>query len=155
MQKRILLPAEWTAGNMTKIPYNKNLKEEIILGNEIQKMARGEKTKITIISDEYIPNDNRRFMKLYIKEVKELIDDCKSMNDVKILLTLFDKMNYQTGEIIVPNIQLAEELKMDKSLVSKSLKNLLNKGILMLKEGTEKRKTKTYTLNKKYFKYGR
>lgn len=146
--------------------YIEELKEEVIdnisnldemqlltlnkLACQIQKEG-----KYTIITDDYKPRDKRRFVKMYINEVNELLMKAKSLNDMKVLLFLMKKMNYDTGEIIVPNAMIADELKMDKSLVSKSLKSLINDNILLIKEGYEKKKFKIYLLNETYFKYGR
>ena len=126
-----------------------------LLSDVAKEIKNGNSDKFTIIKDSYIPKDKRRFIKLYVKEVNEIIKNLKSLDDVKILMLLFEKMNYDTGEIICPNIQISEDLNMDKAQVSKSLKRLINDNILLIKEGTEKRKVKTYLLNEKYFKYGR
>ena len=90
-----------------------------------------------------------------IDTTSELIKNAKSLNDIKILFYIIEKMNCNTGEIIVPNVMISNELKMNKSLVSRALKNLVKNNIIFIKDGTEKRKVKTYILNEKYFKYGR
>lgn len=128
----------------------KQLKELNKIAECIEKGQKG-----TFIPDDYKQKDKRRFVKMYIEEVNELLMKAKSINDMKVLLFLMKKMNYDTGEIIVPNAMISDELKMDKSLVSKSLKNLINDSILLIKEGYEKKKFKIYLLNEKYFKYGR
>ncbi|NGT59459.1 hypothetical protein G6Z15_16720, partial [Clostridium perfringens] len=101
--------------------YIEELKEEVIdnisnlderqlltlnkLACQIQKEG-----KYTIITDDYKPRDKRRFVKMYINEVNELLMKAKSLNDMKVLLFLMKKMNYDTGEIIVPNAMIADEL---------------------------------------------
>ena len=132
-----------------------NSEQTKILLEIAKELKQGGSEKFTILKDSYIPKDKRRFIKLYVKEINEIIRDVKSLDDVKILMLLFEKMNYDTGEIICPNIQISEDLKMDKAQVSKGLKRLVNDEILIIKSGTEKRKVKTYLLNEKYFKYGR
>ncbi|EGT0001085.1 hypothetical protein [Fusobacterium sp.] len=109
----------------------------------------------TIIGDDYKPRDKRRFFKMYIKEVNEAIFNCKSINEIKILLFMLDKMNYDTGEIIVPNLMITEQLNLDKATVSKSIKGLLENEIIKIKEGYENKRVKIYLPNEKYFKYGR
>ncbi|MDV5113574.1 hypothetical protein [Clostridium perfringens] len=146
--------------------YNEELKQEVTqninaLNDEQLKVLNTIAIQIqkdntfTVIGEDYKPKDRRRFVKMYINEVNQLLMKAKSINDMKILLFLMQKMNYDTGEIIVPNAMISDELKMDKSLVSKGLKNLINDEVILIKEGYENKKFKIYLLNEKYFKYGR
>lgn len=90
-----------------------------------------------------------------IDTTSEFIKNVKSLNDIKILLFMLDKMNYDTGEVIVPNLMITEQLNLDKATVSKSVKGLLENEIIKIKEGYENKRVKIYLPNEKYFKYGR
>ena len=120
-----------------------------------QQMKDGESKKFTVLRDDYIPKDKRRFIKVYVKETAELIREAKSLNDLKVLTTMIEKMNFDNGEIFITNVALGEILNMKPQLVGRSIKNLIKEGYILIKEDNENKKTKTYILNEKYFKYGR
>lgn len=146
--------------------YNEELKQEVTqninaLNDEQLKVLNTIAVQIqkdntfTVIGEDYKPKDRRRFVKMYIKEVNQAIYNCKSLNEVKVFLFMLDKMNYDTGEIITPNLMITEELKLDKATVSKSIKGLIDNEIIKVKVGYENKRVKIYLLNEKYFKYGR
>lgn len=86
-----------------------------------------------------------------VDTTSELIKNAKSLNDIKILFYIIEKMNDNSYEILINNSQISKGLKIDKSIVSKSIKNLIEKEILLINNKNKE----TYILNKKYFKYGR
>lgn len=120
-----------------------------------EQMKSGESKKFTVLRDDYIPKDKRRFIKVYVKETAELIREAKSLNDLKVLTTMIEKMNFDNGEIFITNVALGEILNMKPQLVGRSIKNLIKEGYILIKDENENKKTKTYILNEKYFKYGR
>jgi DNA-binding MarR family transcriptional regulator len=129
--------------------------EDIQLLLNLMKEMKGDSKKFTVVADDYIPKDKRRFVKMYVKETAKLIRESKSLSDLKVLTTMIELMNFDTGEIFVPNVRIAEILNMKAQAVGRSIKSLIEQGYLLVKEGTEKDKTKTYILNETYFKYGR
>ncbi|MGU8479011.1 hypothetical protein ACV3QH_17435 [Clostridium perfringens] len=86
-----------------------------------------------------------------VDTTSELIKNVKSLNDIKILFYIIEKMNDNSYEILINNSQISKGLKIDKSIVSKSIKNLIEKEILLINNKNKE----TYILNEKYFKYGR
>lgn len=156
MKRSIKLANGWIAGNIRKNSSDIiELENKDIFWNIGKQLLRGDEKKITLITEDYIPKDRRRFLKMFVDKVCEAVFEASSLNDIKVLFMLIKKMNYENGEILVPNIQISEELKMDKALVSRALKNLVKNNIILIKDGTEKRRVKTYLLNEDYFKYGR
>ena len=156
MKRSIKLANGWIAGNIRKNSSDIiELENKDIFWNIGKQLLRGDEKKITLITEDYIPKDRRRFLKMFVDKVCEAVFEASSLNDIKVLFMLIKKMNYENGEILVPNIQISEELKMDKALVSRALKNLVKNNIILIKDGTEKRRVKTYLLNEEYFKYGR
>lgn len=90
-----------------------------------------------------------------VDTTSELIKNAKSLNDIKILFYIIEKMNDNSYEILINNSQISKGLKLDKATVSKSIKGLIDNEIIKVKEGYENKRVKIYLLNEKYFKYGR
>ena len=126
-----------------------------LLTNLAKQITKGESKKFTILADDYIGKDKRRFVKMYVKETAELIRTSKSLSDLKVLTTMIELMNFDTGEIFIPNTKIAKILEMKPQAVGRSIKSLIEQGYLLIKDGCEKDRIKTYLLNEKYFKYGR
>lgn len=112
--------------------------------------------KVTISKSNDDEKDRRKFIKMYIDNMDEIINQMTSINEVKILYYLFKKIDLKTALIQVPQYEIVEQLNISKANVSKGIKGLLTKEYIILDESSdEKRKQKIYRLNPKFFRYGR
>lgn len=99
--------------------------------------------------------DRRHFIKMYIDNMDEIINQMTSINEIKILYYLFKRIDLKTGLIQVPQYEIVEKLNISKANVSKGIKGLLTKEYILIDENSNKRKQKNYKLNPKFFRYGR
>ena len=129
-------------------------KKELTLLSKIV-TAINNNSAFRVLPDDYIPKDKRRFFKMYVDNLFEIVSELNKVNEIKLLVALTKEHNDRKGEVCVPTAKLSRMLNIDKSGISRAYKGLIEKGIIKIKKESANDATKTYTFSEDYFKYGR